>query len=48
MAYRAELVDWVREEAAADGWFEGSAMIVGARKPDDLLYDRARQGSRSS
>ena len=40
IAYRSELVDWVREEAAADGWFEGSKMIVGARKPDDPLYDR--------
>lgn len=43
MTYRAELVDWVREEPAADAWFEGSAMIIGARKPHDLLYDRARQ-----
>ncbi len=40
IAYRSELVDWVREEAAADSWFEGSAMIVGARKPDDPLYNR--------
>ncbi len=40
IAYRSELVDWVREEAAADGWFTGSDMILGARKPDDPLYDR--------
>lgn len=40
IAYRSELVDWVREEAATDSWFEGSKMIVGARKPDDPLYDR--------
>lgn len=40
IAYRSELVDWVREEAAADAWFTGSEMIVGARKPDDPLYDR--------
>ena len=41
IAYRSELVDWVREEAAADAWFAGSQMIVGARKPTDPLYDRA-------
>ena len=40
IAYRSELVDWVREEAAADSWFTGSAMIIGARKPDDPLYHR--------
>lgn len=40
IAYRSELVDWVREEAAADAWFTGSKMIIGARKPDDPLYDR--------
>ena len=40
IAYRSELVDWVREEAAADAWFAGSDMIVGARKPDDPLYKR--------
>ena len=40
IAYRSELVDWVREEAAADSWFAGSKMIVGARKPADPLYDR--------
>ena len=38
IAYRSELVDWVREEAAADAWFAGSKMIIGARKPDDPLY----------
>lgn len=38
--YRSELVDWVREEAAADACFSGSKMIVGARKPNDPLYDR--------
>ena len=40
IAYRSELVDWVREEAAADNWFVGSKMIVGARKPNDPLYNR--------
>jgi hypothetical protein len=42
IAYRSELVDWVRDEPAADQWFEGSAMIPGARKPHDPLYDRDR------
>ncbi len=41
IAYRSELVDWVREEATADAWFSGSEMILGARKPEDPLYDRA-------
>ncbi|MBT4161623.1 MAG: nuclear transport factor 2 family protein [Gammaproteobacteria bacterium] len=40
IAYRSELVDWVRDEAAADAWFAGSQMIAGARKPADPLYDR--------
>ncbi len=40
IAYRSELVDWVREDAAADSWFTGSQMIIGARKPDDPLYKR--------
>ena len=31
-----------REEAAADAWFAGSAMLPGRRKPDDPIYDRAR------
>ncbi|MGB0692432.1 MAG: nuclear transport factor 2 family protein [Pseudomonadales bacterium] len=48
IAYRSELVDWVREEAAADDWFIGSAMIVGARKPDDPLYDRAAMQKKST
>ena len=40
ISYRSELVDWVREEPAADAWFAGSKMIVGQRKPDDPLYHR--------
>ncbi|MBO6657325.1 MAG: nuclear transport factor 2 family protein [Pseudomonadales bacterium] len=40
IAYRSELVDWVRDEAAADDWFADSPMILGARKPDDPLYNR--------
>ncbi len=46
ISYRAELVDWVREGPAADAWFEGSDMIVGQRKPNDLLYDRERMRKR--
>ena len=40
IAYRSELVDWVREEPSADKWLAGSKMIVGSRKPDDPLYHR--------
>lgn len=47
ISYRAELVDWVREGPAEDAWFEGSAMIIGHRKPHDLLYDRERMRKRS-
>jgi hypothetical protein len=46
IAYRSELVDWVRETAAADQWFHGSAMIPGARKPGDPLYHRERMRKR--
>jgi hypothetical protein len=42
IAYRCELVDWSRDEASADGWFAGSGMLAGRRKPDDALYDRER------
>jgi hypothetical protein len=48
MAYRSELVDWVRESPAADEWFRGSAMIPGARKPQDPLYHRDRMRKRFS
>ena len=48
IAYRSELVDWVREEPAADEWFKGSKMILGARKPDDPLYDREAMRRRYS
>ena len=40
IAWRSELVDWIREEAAADIMFTGSGMIMGSRKPTDPLYDR--------
>jgi len=47
IAYRSELVDWVRDDPAADTWFANSPMILGARKPDDPLYDREKMRKRS-
>ena len=41
IAYRSELVDWVRDDPATDSWFADSRMIPGTRKPDDPLYNRA-------
>lgn len=40
IAYRSELVDWLRDDPAADAMLEGSPFIIGARKPDDPLYNR--------
>jgi hypothetical protein len=40
IAYRSELVDWVRDDPSADQFLDTSPMIVGRRKPDDPLYDR--------
>lgn len=48
IAYRAELVDWVRETAAADEWLEDKPMLCGGRKPDDLLYHREHMRKRSN
>jgi len=39
-AYRSEVVDWSRDDPAADQFLEGSGNILGRRKPDDPLYDR--------
>jgi hypothetical protein len=47
IAYRCELVDWVRDLPAADASFRDSPMIRGARKPDDALYDRQRMRQRN-
>jgi hypothetical protein len=47
IAYRCELVDWVRDLPAADASFRDSPMIRGARKPDDALYDRDAMRKRS-
>lgn len=46
IAYRSELVDWVRSEPAADDWFKESGMLPGARKPDDPLYHREKMRGR--
>ncbi len=40
IAYRSELVDWLRDEPASDTMLAGSAFILGARKPADPLYNR--------
>lgn len=40
-AYRSELVDWVRDDPAADSFLNATPMIVGQRKPNDPLYNRA-------
>ena len=42
IAYRSELVDWVRKEEANDAFFKDSKMIRGARKPADPLYHREK------
>ncbi|GAA0767965.1 hypothetical protein FHS52_001551 [Erythromicrobium ramosum] len=40
MAYRSELVDWVRDDPATDAMLEAAPFIIGARKPADPLYNR--------
>jgi len=40
MAYRSELVDWVRDDPATDAMLEAAPFIVGARKSADPLYNR--------
>lgn len=40
IAYRSELVDWLRDDPASDAMLEGAPFIIGARKPADPLYDR--------
>jgi hypothetical protein len=40
-AYRSELVDWVRDDPAADDFLNAAPMLLGQRKPDDPLYHRA-------
>ncbi len=40
IAYRSELVDWVRDDPATDGMVQTAPFILGQRKPADPLYDR--------
>lgn len=40
IAYRSELVDWLRDDPASDAMLEGAPFILGQRKPADPLYDR--------
>lgn len=40
IAYRSELVDWLRDDPASDAMLAGAPFILGARKPDDPLYNR--------
>jgi hypothetical protein len=40
MAYRSELVDWVRDDPASDAMLAAAPFIIGARKPADPLYNR--------
>lgn len=39
-AYRSEVVDWARDDPAADQFLSGSGNIFGKRKPEDPLYRR--------
>jgi hypothetical protein len=47
IAYRSELVDWVRDDPCTDGFLAATPMIVGARKPSDPLYDRTAMNRKS-
>jgi len=47
IAYRSELVDWVRDDPASDAMVGDTPFIMGQRKPDDPLYDRAAMGARA-
>jgi hypothetical protein len=40
IAYRSELVDWVRDDPASDAMVQSAPFIMGQRKPVDPLYDR--------
>ena len=40
IAYRSELVDWVRDDPASDAMVAATPFIMGERKPADPLYDR--------
>lgn len=38
IAYRSELVDWLRDDPASDAMLAGAPFILGQRKPADPLY----------
>ncbi len=40
IAYRSELVDWLRDDPASDGMLGAAPFIIGQRKPADPLYLR--------
>lgn len=40
IAYRSELVDWLRDDPASDAMLEAAPFILGQRKPADPLYHR--------
>lgn len=40
IAYRSELVDWLRDDPASDAMLAAAPFILGQRKPADPLYDR--------
>jgi hypothetical protein len=40
IAYRSELVDWLRDDPASDAMLTGAPFIMGQRKPSDPLYNR--------
>jgi SnoaL-like domain len=40
IAYRSELVDWVRDDPATDAMVAAAPFIMGERKPADPLYRR--------
>lgn len=45
IAYRSELVDWLRDEPACDAMLAAAPFIIGARKPADPLYHRSAMGA---
>jgi hypothetical protein len=40
IAYRSELVDWLRDDPASDAMLKAAPFILGQRKPADPLYNR--------
>jgi hypothetical protein len=47
IAYRSELVDWLRDDPASDAMLAAAPFIIGQRKPADPLYARdAMRGAR--